>query len=191
MPLEPAPLQTSAAFTPVIFEPADRPTLPMLIPPSPRPAQVYVRGSGTPILDEVSGDPLRKYLVEADAQRQLQHRIEGQIEDRLRELRVDAQVEGEAFSAASASDLRQFIQSVGVTKGPAIFLLDNGNIRALWRSLDGQQVGLQFLGGRRTQFVIFAWRENPRMMTRVTGIDSIVQTRARIVRDRVDHLLVG
>jgi hypothetical protein len=120
----------SAAFTPAIFEPADRPMLPMLTPPSPRPAQVYVRGSGTPILDEVSGNPLRKYLVEADAQRQLQHRIEGQIEDRLRELRVDAQVGGEAFSEASASDLRQFIRSVGVTKEPAIFLLDNGNIRA-------------------------------------------------------------
>jgi hypothetical protein len=182
-------MQTSAAFTPAIFEPADRPTLPIW--PSPRPAQVYVRASGTLILDEVWGNPLRKYLTEADAQRQLQHRIEGQIEDRLRELRVDAQVEGEAFSEASASDLRQFIQSVGVTKGPAIFLLDNGNLRALWRGADGQQVGLQFLGGRRAQFVIFSQREDPRMMMRVAGIDSIVETRARIVRDRVDHLLVG
>jgi len=188
MPL--APLQTSAAFTPAIFEPADRPALPMLTP-SQRPVQVYVHASGTPILDEVSGNPLRKYLVEADTLRRLQHRIEGQIEDRLRELRVDAQVDGEAFSDASASDLRQFIQSVGVTKGPAIFLLHNGNIRALWRSADGQQVGLQFLGGRRAQFVIFARRENPTMMMRVAGIDSIIQTRAHIVRDRVDHLLVG
>src|SRR5215471_19366782 len=106
MPL--AALQTSAAFTPAIFEPADRPTLPMLmLMPSQRPAQVYVHASGTPILDEVSGNPLRKYFVEADARRRLQHRIEGQIEDRLRELRVDAQVDCEAFSDASASDLRQ------------------------------------------------------------------------------------
>jgi hypothetical protein len=110
MPL--APLQTSAAFTPAIFESADRPTLPMLMP-GPRPVQVYAHTSGTPILDEVSGNPLRKYIVESDARRRLQHSVEGQIEDRLRELRVDAQVDGEAFSEASASDLRQFIRSTG------------------------------------------------------------------------------
>src|SRR5205823_14499104 len=141
---------------------ADQRALAMLNLPNSKPVgPVYVRGSGTPVLDEVSEDPLRKYLVEANAQRQLQHMIEGQIEDRLRELHVDAQVEGEAFSEESVSDLRRFIQSVGVTNRPAIFLLDNGNIRALWRSTDSQQVGLQFLGGRRVQFVIFSLRENP------------------------------
>ncbi len=187
MHLEPALVMQTAAFTPAIFEPADRRGYGN---PNPSIGLGYVHGSGTLVLDEVPEDPLRKYLAEAAAQRQLQYRIEAQIEDRLRELLVDAQVEGEAFSEASVADLRQFLGSVGVTKRPAIFLLDSGNIRALWRDVEGQQVGLQFLGGGRVQFVIFSIREDPRMMMRVAGVDSIVEMGARVARDRVNHLLV-
>src|SRR5438046_8189816 len=119
MPPQRALLRTSAAFTSAICEPADQRALAMLNLPNSKPVgPVYVRGSGTPVLDEVSEDPLRKYLVESNAQRQLQHMIEGQIEDRLRELHVDAQVEGEAFSEESVSALRRFLKSVGVTDRP-------------------------------------------------------------------------
>jgi hypothetical protein len=180
MLLEPA--QTSAAFTPAISEPT-RQRSPVQFPP----LRPYVRSSGTPIFND--SDPLTKYLVAAAAQRRQRRTIEGQIEDRLRELRVDAQLEGEPFSEESVVDLRQFIQSVGVTNGPAIFLMDNGNIRTLWRDADGQQVGLQVLGTRRVQFVIFSQRENPKMMMRAYGIDSLVEINARLIHDRVDRLL--
>jgi len=174
---------TSAAFT-AIFQPTHQWSTKQIRTP-----RLVVVVSGTPILHEIR-DPLREYLVEADARRRLQRRIVGQIEDQLRELRVDAQLEREPFSEESVADLRQFIQSVGVTNGPAIFLLDNGNIRTLWRDADGQQVGLQFLGSRRVQFVIFSRRENPKMMMRAYGIDSLVEINARLIRDRVDRLLV-
>ena len=189
MPLDLALLQTAAVFTSVIFEPAD--SRGVAVPRRPV-APAYVRGSGTAVLDEVfSESPLSKFLADAAAQRQLKHRIETQIEDRLRELRIDAQVDGEAFSENSVNDLRQFIQSIGITKRPGMFLLDNGNIRALWRGADGQQVGLQFLGGGRVQFVIFSLRDNPKMMMRVAGIDFIVATRALVKRDQVDRLICG
>ena len=185
MPLDLNPLQTGAAFTPAIFEPADRRRV---TPPRP-PFAPFVSGSGTPVLDEAFGNPVGKYLAESAAQRQLKHRLEVQIEDRLRELRIDAQVDGESFSEGSMNDFRQFIKSISITRKPGVFLLDNGNIRALWRGADGQQVGLQFLGNEKVQFVIFSQRDNPRMMARVAGIDSIVETRARIERDGVDHLI--
>lgn len=188
MPLDVAALPTAAAFTPAIFEPAERRPLTVLRPPA---GTGYVHSSGTPVLDDASENPLQAYLVEAAAKRQLQYKTQRQIEDRLRELNVEAHVDGDTLSEASVRDLREFIQSIGATKRPSIFLLDNGNIRALWRGTNGQQVGLQFLGSGRVQFVIFSQREKPRMMMRVAGINSLIETRVRIARDRVDNLLVG
>jgi hypothetical protein len=188
MPLDTALLQTAAAFTPMIFEPADHRGIAAASTP---PAPALVHNSGTPVLDEVFQSPLGKYLAESAVHRQVKHRIEVQIEDRLRELRIDAHVDEEAFSEESVRDLRQFVKSIGITKRPGIFLLDNGNVRALWRDADGQQVGLQFLGDEKAQFVIFSLRDNPRMMARIAGIDSVVGTRARIERDRVVHLICG
>jgi hypothetical protein len=182
-------VRTTAAFTQEIFEPADTGAVRVLRPP-PR-ARGFVQGSSTPLLDDASENPLESYLAEAVAKRQLRYKIERQIEDRSRELRVDAQISGDAISDGSVIDFREFIQSVGATRQPSVFLLDNGNVRALWRSADGQQIGLQFLGGGRVQFVIFAQRDNPRMMMRSAGIDSLIETRVRIARDRIAHLLIG
>jgi hypothetical protein len=187
MPLDDTPLQSAAAFTPAIFEPPGRRGFANA--PTVRP--IYVHGSGTPVLDEASEDPLRKLLDEAAGRRLLQHSMENQIDNRLVELRIDALVDGEPFSEASALDLRQFVRSVGVTKRPGIFLLDNGNVRALWRGTDGQQVGLQFLGSGSVQFVIFSQRERPRMMMREAGVDSTIETRVRVMRDQISHLLIG
>jgi hypothetical protein len=190
MPPDFVTVQTTAAFTlPILVDPANPRALRVFRPPPGR--RGYVYGSGTPVLDDASENPLESYLAEAAAKHELQYKIERQIEDRLRELRVEAQIDGESVSEKSVSDLRQFAQSVGATKRPSIFLLDTGNIRALWRGSDGQQVGLQFLGDGRVQFVIFSWRTRPRMMMRVAGIDSLIETRARITRDHVEHLLVG
>ena len=64
MPLDPALLQTAAAFTPAIFEAADQRVPAMLTQPI---ARIYMGGPGTSVLDEVSEDPLRKYLADAVA----------------------------------------------------------------------------------------------------------------------------
>lgn len=57
-------------------------------------------------------------------------------------------------------------------KRPFITLLDNGNIRILWKNQEGEQIGLQFLGGKQVQYVLFALRENG-IMARASGRDTI------------------
>jgi hypothetical protein len=68
-----------------------------------------------------------------------------QIQDRLRDLRVDA-IRNVEPSESSVADLHSFLDSFPFSERPAIFLLDDGNLRAVWRTAEKEQVGLQFLG---------------------------------------------
>ncbi|TRD12309.1 hypothetical protein FGU71_10835 [Erythrobacter insulae] len=74
------------------------------------------------------------------------------ISNRLSSLREYANVERADFSEASAHDCESFIVSRRL-KRPGLFLLKNGNVRALWK-LASKQIGLQFLGNEQAQFVI-------------------------------------
>jgi len=114
-----------------------------------------------------------------------------QIEDRLRELHVDALRNAEPFSESSLADLRSFLDSLPPIERPAIFLLDDGNLRAVWRNAAKEQVGLQFLGKDVVQFVMFVKRQQPPIMSRVAGTDALAKMRARIEGNDCAHLLFG
>lgn len=114
-----------------------------------------------------------------------------EIEARLRELRGEAESNGERFSDASVHDLRAFLEALPLAKRPAIFLLDNGNLRALWKNEAKEQVGLQFLGKNEVQFVIFSQRENSGVMTREAGVRPLSQIRALIAELDGERLLTG
>jgi hypothetical protein len=55
---------------------------------------------------------------------------------------------------------------------PSLFLNDNGNLRALWKNEQHEQIGLQFIGDNDVQFVIFKKRKGYATITRVAGVDS-------------------
>jgi hypothetical protein len=170
-------METAATFASEVFEPQQR--------------AIYTYEVG--ILEDPDlhdQDPLQEFLAKTAARRRLKFSIARKVDFRVNELRIEAQTEGEPFSETSAADLQEFIHVAGPTKQPGLFCLDNGNLRALWRS-GHEQVGLQFLGEQRVQFVIFAQREAPEMMMRIVGIDTLGNMAARIERDRIDHLLVG
>jgi hypothetical protein len=99
--------------------------------------------------------------------------IEAQIEQRLDELKAIAIHEHIAPSEESESDFRCFIRSRILKRRPYIFLLESGNFRALWKNDQDEQIGLQFLGGRKVQYVIFARRSDPEMIVRSSGRDNI------------------
>jgi hypothetical protein len=113
------------------------------------------------------------------------------IEYRLRELHLDALRDAEPFSESSLADLRSFLTTLQLTERPSIFLLDNGNLRLLWRNDAKEQVGLQFLGDGVVQFVMFAQRHNPPIMSRIAGADVLSAIRRRIADNDSDRLLFG
>lgn len=87
----------------------------------------------------------------------------GALEKRLAALREAGQEEGISYSSVSEQQLRAFLKSGLPFRMPAVFLLGNGNLRAVWENASGEQVGLQFQPEDEVQFVLFARRRHDRL----------------------------
>jgi len=136
-----------------------------------------------------SNNPLDQLCREQAKKQAAQARVRSEIVTRIRELCLDAVVDGDAFSEESLTDLLSFLRAVKPTVRPSLFLLDNGNLRALWRNDNGEQVGLQFMGHDLVQYVIFARRSNGQMM-RHFGQDVQSEIQKKISQNGGDHLIV-
>ena len=51
--------------------------------------------------------------------------------------------------------------------------MDNGNFRAVWQDKNGDHLGVQFLGERMAEYVIFKQRQSAGSVSRVAGIDTL------------------
>lgn len=110
---------------------------------------------------------------------------------RIQELKADARAEGHAVSAASESDLLAFLDDYVFTRRPFITLLDNGNLRALWKNDDGEQIGIQFRGNKQVQYVFFAWRDGKDFMARVSGRDRLADIGRQIEALNLGRLMTA
>jgi hypothetical protein len=90
---------------------------------------------------------------------------------RIQALRVEAEIDQVPFSHASYAEFHDFIRQGPTRARPAIFLRDNGNLRAVWKNDNQEQIGLQFLGGGDVQYVILKRRPN-RKLTTHSGVAS-------------------
>lgn len=92
---------------------------------------------------------------------------------RIDDLKVIADEEGIDVCVESEHDLWSFLGSVTFTQRPYVTLLDNGNLRAIWKNADYEQIGLQFRGNREVQFVLFSLRTPEGFMARSAGRDTL------------------
>ncbi len=76
------------------------------------------------------------------------------VERRIDDLRRIAEDEGLSFDATSAAAALVFLRRLRSVRQPGAFLVA-GNVRLLWDAAGGEQVGLQFRGSDRIQYVIF------------------------------------
>lgn len=113
------------------------------------------------------------------------------VSKRVQALKIEAQLDGVPFSLASHEDFFSFLKETQPRSRPALFLNDNGNLRALWRNNAREQVGLQFLGGGNVQFVIFKQRPGADAMTRVAGVDTTANILGHIGASGALGLLAG
>jgi hypothetical protein len=74
---------------------------------------------------------------------------------RLNALREFAAEDDITVSEASVEQAFGFTAKLRDVAQPDTFLLDNGNVRLLWLNAEKEQVGLQFLGDGRVQYVCF------------------------------------
>ena len=110
---------------------------------------------------------------------------------RLNELKKDARTEGHTVSSGSEKDLMTFLSEHVFTCRPFITLLDNGNLRALWKTPEGEQIGLQFRGGNEVQYVLFADRTDRGFMARSSGRDALSDIDGHINVHNLERLLAA
>lgn len=92
---------------------------------------------------------------------------------RIEFLKNEAVDEGYVLNLPSEIDFWQFVRSSPHIRKGSLVLMDNGNLRAIWKDEQGSRLGLQFLGGRMVQYVIFKGRNSGQPISRVTGRDSL------------------
>ena len=92
--------------------------------------------------------------------------------NRIESLRSDAAVDGFLINQASERDFWSFMKSLPFAHKADVVLVNNGNLRAIWDSEDGTHLGLQFLGNRALQYVIFRRRQGSSAISRVAGRDT-------------------
>ena len=114
-----------------------------------------------------------------------------EISKRLQFLRIEAEIDRVPFSDASLNDFQAFMRKIGARSRPSLFLNDNGNLRALWKNDQREQIGLQFLGEGNIQFVIFKQRKGRLGMARVAGIDAKDRILGHIKATGAEGLLFG
>ena len=91
---------------------------------------------------------------------------------RIEELSRYGVEEAITLRKASERDFWAFVDSTGFSRPAGVVLMDNGDLRAIWKG-DGQShLALHFLGDQSVRYVIFRRRPASRHVSRVTGTDT-------------------
>ncbi len=100
------------------------------------------------------------------------HKVLQSYASRLNELIIYARDDGYYLNSESETDFQSFIKSVPHFRRGSLVLIDNGNLRAIWKDKQGNRLGIQFLGGGMLQYVIFKHRPSASQVSRVAGRDT-------------------
>lgn len=92
---------------------------------------------------------------------------------RVEYLRSEAELDGIIVNEASERDFWSFFRSMSFLRKAGVILMDNGNLRAVWRGEDKSRIGLQFLGDQSIEYVIFKRRQGAKHISRAAGFDSL------------------
>ncbi|MEN8132938.1 MAG: hypothetical protein ABFS45_22730 [Pseudomonadota bacterium] len=109
--------------------------------------------------------------------------------ERIAELITDAAIDGITLNKASERDFWTFLKDLDFFWKGNLFLLDNGNIRAVWKSKTGDQIGVQFFGNGTVQYVIFKYRPRANSVFRVAGRDTIDGVWRQLAAFELDDLI--
>ena len=111
--------------------------------------------------------------------------------ERIATLREHGQADGVTLRAESEAAFFDFIKANAYARKASLVLLDNGNLRAVWKDDDGGHVGVQFHGGRVASYVIFRRRDHGAAVSRVAGKDTLDGVRKQIRAFGLDGLVSG
>ena len=94
-------------------------------------------------------------------------------EKRIQFLKTQAEYDGYSLNGDSQDAFWVFFKQNPFLKRGCLVLMENGNLRVVWKGENGSHIGLQFLNSNLIQFVIFARRDPLAPISRVVGRDTM------------------
>ena len=104
-------------------------------------------------------------------------------------LKGDAEDEGIIFNDTSEQDFWEFMRSIPHTLKADIVVTDSGNLRAVWRGDGVKHVGLQFLGERWIEYVMWTRLTGSMNIWTKAGRDTFEDVKERIRASRLASFL--
>ena len=125
-------------------------------------------------------DPRDRFIAELDRKKTQAREMYHAYMLRIELLRSEAELDGFTVNKASEEDFWLFVRSASFVHKAEVVLVDNGNLRAVWGGEDSSHLGLQFLGNRLVEYVIFKRRQATRDISRVAGRDRLDDIKRQI-----------
>ena len=94
-------------------------------------------------------------------------------ERRIEILKEQASLDGYPLNPASKEAFLEFLKKPPFIRRGRLVLMENGNLRAVWKGENEAHIGLQFINNRSVQYVIFTRREPRFPVSRVSGRDTL------------------
>lgn len=117
--------------------------------------------------------PLEAYDREIKSRVQRYRDTVSAYKNRIRVLKEQAELDGYSLSQPSKAAFLEFLEKNPLIRRGRLILMENGNLRAVWKGENAAHIGLQFLDNRSIQYVIFKQRNPSGPVSRVTGRDTM------------------
>ena len=93
-------------------------------------------------------------------------------DDRISVLEEQAYAEGYYLNSGSKETFQDFFRNNPLIRLGYLVLLENGNLRAVWKGRNASHIGLQFLVNGHIQYVLFKQRHPDLPVSRAYGRDT-------------------
>lgn len=114
-----------------------------------------------------------RFMPEIEEKRRILHQVWQAYKVRIEYLRTEAELDGFTVNEVSEKDFWSFFKSMPFLRKAGVILMDNGNLRAVWRDEHKSRLGLQFLGDQSVEYVIFKRRQGAKKVSRAAGFDTL------------------
>ena len=118
-------------------------------------------------------DPVEAYDREIKSKAQHIRDTDSAYASRIEVLKEQAALDGYSLNLASEEAFYDFLQKNPLIRRGRLVLMENGNLRAVWKGENETHIGLQFINNLSVQYVIFTRRAPQSPVSRVSGRDTM------------------
>ena len=134
-------------------------------------------------------DPAKVYDREIQSKAQNIYDLYTAYASRIEVLKEQAALDGYSLNHASSAAFVEFLKNNPRIRRGRLVLMENGNLRAVWKGEKEAHIGLQFINNRSIQYVIFTRREPQSPVSRVSGRDTLAGIKRQIEAFDLDSVL--